>query len=83
MDRKAHINFWYFAVDIVEILLFQQVWLEDRQLETTTYSEFPHVLQTSKIDEIGIADTNIRSKLKEITADGHQYIYTVRALALG
>ncbi|SEA27058.1 membrane protease FtsH catalytic subunit [Desulfuromusa kysingii] len=78
MDRKAHINFWYFAVAIIGIMLFQQAWIEGRQLETIPYSEFQQLLQDEKIAEITIADTNIRGKLKEVTADGHQYIYTVR-----
>ena len=78
MDKKFHINIWYFIGAMLFILLLQEWWVTYSQVQTVPYSEFQTLLQEGKIAEIGIADTNIRAELKEPLPDGRKYIYTVR-----
>ncbi len=78
MDKKEHINFWYFVAAIFVIFSFQQ-WLSGtKQIETIPYSEFQSRLHDGKIDEISIAESYIRGTLKSPLTDGRPYIYTVR-----
>ena len=65
MDKNTHINFWYFVVAFLLVLFIQQWWGETNQVETISYSEFQSLLEAGKIDEIAIADNNIRGKLVE------------------
>lgn len=78
MDKNTHISFWYFAVAFLLVLFIQQWWGESRQVETIPYSEFQSLLEAGKIDEISIADNNIRGKLLEHLPEGPLYIYTLR-----
>ena len=78
MDKNTHISFWYFAVAFMLVLFIQQWWGESRQVETIPYSEFQSLLEAGKIDEISIADNNIRGKLLEHLPEGPLYIYTLR-----
>ncbi len=78
MDKKIHINIWYFIGAMLTILLLQEWWVTYSQVQTVPYSEFQTLLQDGKIAEIGIADTNIRAELKEPLPDGRRFIYTVR-----
>jgi len=78
MDRKVHINFWYVVIALTLIMIGQELWSGARQVETLPYSEFQALLDANEIEEIAISQSNIRGKLKRPTADGHEYIYTVR-----
>ena len=78
MDKNMHINFWYFVLAIVGVMIFQQWWLESRLVETIPYSDFQQFLRDGKIAEIRITDTNIRGTLREALPDGRKEIYTVR-----
>lgn len=77
MDKKTHINLWYFVSVFIGLMLIQQ-WFGVGQVETISYSEFQGLLQDNKIAEIRIADTHIRGKLREALPDGRRYINTVR-----
>ena len=78
MDKKTHINFRYFIVAFLLVLFIQQ-WLSERlQVETIPYNEFQHLLEAGKIDEISIADNNIRGKLAGQSPGRAPYIYTIR-----
>lgn len=78
MNKKTHINTWYFVAAAVLILLIQNQWTESRQVEKIAYSEFQSFLEQGRISEIAISDTTIRGTLKEPLPDGHRYIHTIR-----
>ncbi len=78
MDKKEHINFWYFMAAALIVVMIQQWLFGARQVETIPYSEFQSLLQDGQISEISIADTNIRGTLKSPMPDGRRHIYTVR-----
>lgn len=78
MDKKSHINFWYFIAACIVVLTFQQWLFEARQVETIPYSEFQTMLRDEQIAEITITENNIRGRLKSPLSDGRSFIHTVR-----
>ncbi|MCP5093468.1 MAG: ATP-dependent zinc metalloprotease FtsH, partial [Gammaproteobacteria bacterium] len=60
------------------VVFLQSWWAESRRVESIPYSEFQVMLEDGRLESIGISATSIRGKLKFPTADGHQYIETVR-----
>lgn len=78
MEKKQHFNFWYFVLAFLAIMLFQQWWLESRQVETLPYSEFQAMLREGKVAEVSVADDYVRGKLREPLPDGRTQIYAVR-----
>ena len=52
MDKKFHINIWYFIGAMLFILLLQEWWVTYSQVQTVPYSEFQTLLQDGKIAEI-------------------------------
>ncbi len=78
MDKKSHINFWYFVITVFIIIMIQQWLIGTRQIETIPYSDFQNFLRDGEIAEISITETNIRGKLTSPLPDGRIYIHTVR-----
>jgi cell division protease FtsH len=78
MDRQFQINFWYFMLAAMALLLFQQWWVEARRIETIPYSEFQQLLAAEQITEIQISESTIRGKLRDRRPDGAQFIDTIR-----
>jgi cell division protease FtsH len=60
------------------VVFLQSWWAESRRVENIPYSEFQAMLEEGRLESIGVSATNIRGKLKFPTADGHEYIETVR-----
>ena len=78
MEKSTHIHFWYIVLAMT-VVLGAQAWLEQRRVvETVPYSEFQALLESGRLEEIGIAENNIRGRLKETDDEGHEFIYTVR-----
>ncbi|MDH5622769.1 MAG: ATP-dependent metallopeptidase FtsH/Yme1/Tma family protein, partial [Gammaproteobacteria bacterium] len=78
MDRKTHINFWYVVFAMLFVLSLQSWWAESRRVESIPYSDFQDMLEEGRLESIGISATSIRGKLKFPTAEGRDYIETVR-----
>ncbi|MCG8548479.1 MAG: ATP-dependent zinc metalloprotease FtsH [Alphaproteobacteria bacterium] len=78
MDKKQHINFWYFVAAFAVLMLIQQWWVGSRQVETVPYSEFQNLLKDGQVSEITISDQTIRGELREPLPDGRRFIHTVR-----
>ncbi len=78
MDRKTHINFWYFVFALFFLMAIQSWWTELRSVESVPYSEFQAMLENGHLESISISDANIRGKLKSPTAHGHDFIETIR-----
>jgi cell division protease FtsH len=77
VDRSTHINFWYVVLALSFFLLARQAWEEAQHVETIPYSEFQELLEAGELEQVAIADSNIRGKLKQPRGE-HEYIYTVR-----
>jgi cell division protease FtsH len=79
MDKKWHINLWYFLAALLVLLFLQQIWVSEApQVETLPYSEFQALLEEGRISEIVISESTIRGELYEPLPDGRKHIYTVR-----
>ena len=78
MDRESKVNFWYFVIALIGLLLIQQWWAESRRVETIAYSEFEQLLESGAIAEIQIKESTIRGKLKQARPDGTAYVNAVR-----
>lgn len=77
MEKKTHINFWYFVLVFIGITLLQQ-WFGQGPVQTVPYSEFQQLLKEDRVAEIKIRESNIHAKLKDPLPDGRREIYTVR-----
>jgi len=78
MERKTHINFWYFVIALLAILYIQEWWAQGQQVQTIPYSEFQQLLETGQLEEISISQFKIRGKLATPDSSGHQFIETIR-----
>ncbi len=78
MDRKAHINLWYFVFAILALVTFQNWWATQKQVETIPYSEFETLLEEGQIEEIMVGPDKLKGKLKSPLAGGRQYFETTR-----
>jgi cell division protease FtsH len=78
VDKKAHINFWYYFLALLIVVLLQDWWAQSQQIESIAYSEFQTLLREGQLESISISETNIRGKLKSPGADGHEFIETIR-----
>jgi len=78
MDKKSQINFVYFLLAFLALMLVQVWWNGAKQVETIPYSEFQQHLEDGRIAEISVADTYIRGRLTTPLPDGRQFIHTVR-----
>ena len=77
MDKKAHINTWYFVAALLLMLLIQW-WATGNQVQTVPYSEFQTLLRDGKIEQVLVSEKNITAELKQPLPDGRKRIYTVR-----
>lgn len=56
-----------------------QTWYAElRRVENIPYSEFQVMLEEGRLESIGVPATSIRGKLKFPTAQGREYMETVR-----
>jgi cell division protease FtsH len=51
VDRKAHINTWYFVAALLLMMLIQW-WVSGSQVQTVPYSEFQTLLREGKIEQV-------------------------------
>jgi len=65
MDRGNHINFWYFVLALLGIVLLRDLWVEREYVDTIPYSQFKQYVADGMVDEVTISDTAIRGTLKE------------------
>jgi cell division protease FtsH len=77
-DRKTHVNFWYVVFALLLFSTLQSWWIQQNQIETVPYSKFQALLKDGNLESISITTTKIRGKLKDRTADGREFIETVR-----
>lgn len=78
MDRNIHINFWYIALAILAILMFQSYWSQLSVIETIPYSQFQTLLNDHAVDDISVGSSEITGTLKTATSDGKTHFATVR-----
>ena len=77
-ERKRHFTIWYVVAAVLGVLLFQYLWLSFKQVETVSYTEFQTLVDSGKLSEVDVGPDTIQGKLKEPTAQGQNFIATVR-----
>jgi cell division protease FtsH len=77
-ERKRHFTIWYVVAAVLGVLLFQYLWISFKQVETVSYSEFQTLVDSGKLSEVDVGPDTIQGKLKEPTAQGQNFIATVR-----
>jgi len=78
MNKKTQVNLWYVVVALFAIFAFQ-AWLgEQRAFAPLTYSEFQTHLKQGRVEEIFVAQNEIRGTLREPLPDGKTRFVTTR-----
>jgi len=77
MEKKNQFNFWYAAIAIALIFLFQSLWLNWRTVEQIPYSQFEKLLKEGQIEEVVVRETTLQGKLRT-PIDGRDYFITRR-----
>ncbi len=78
MDRKTSINFWYFVIAMMAILLVQSIWGPQSRIEYIPYSDFLAALEQGRIERIAISENTIQGEFREPDEDGVQGFRTTR-----
>jgi len=78
MDRQARINLAYFVLAVLAVLWLQSLWIESRQVERLSYSEFRHHLRTGQVSEIVVYENRIEGVFARPTPGGHTRFVTIR-----
>jgi cell division protease FtsH len=78
MDKKAQVNVWYVGLAVIGVLLFQNWWVSNRQIEVLPYSEFEALLEQGQIEQVFVRQDRMEGKLKTPMKDGRQFFVTTR-----
>ncbi|WP_353646510.1 ATP-dependent zinc metalloprotease FtsH [Mesorhizobium sp. WSM2239] len=78
MDKKHQINFWYLAIALSLLFLFQGWYASWKTVEPMPYSEFQQYLSDGKIADVEVSDQQLAGQLKQPLQDGRQYFTTNR-----
>lgn len=78
MGKNIHLNFWFFTVALLSLLLVQNLYKQYTQVEPIPYSRFQHFLEKGQVAEIAITENQIFGTLKEKHADGYKDFVTTR-----
>ncbi|MCA8926482.1 MAG: ATP-dependent metallopeptidase FtsH/Yme1/Tma family protein, partial [Alphaproteobacteria bacterium] len=65
MDRGTQINFWYFILALLGVVLLRDLWVENEYVDTVPYSVFEQYVADGIVKEVTISDTSVRGTLKE------------------
>jgi cell division protease FtsH len=77
MDRKAQIHFWYAALAMTAVLLFQY-WLAVGQVRTVPYSELVALARDQKLAAVTITETGVHGELRQPEPDGVRFVHARR-----
>jgi cell division protease FtsH len=78
MERQTQINLWYFVLAALAVFWLHNLWVEKRDVEPITYSEFQTYLKEGKIAEVAIRENTVEGKFKTPAADGRTRFVAVR-----
>ena len=78
MDKQTTINFLYFMLAVLAVLWLQSFWIESRQVERLSYSEFQEHLHAGQIKEITVYENRIEGIFNRPIPSGQTRFVTVR-----
>ncbi len=65
MERGTQINFWYFVLALLGIVLLRDLWVESQSVETIAYSEFERLLNDGQIEDGVVGSEMARDTFRE------------------
>ena len=65
MERGTQINFWYFILALLGIVLLRDLWVETQSVETIAYSEFEQLLDEGMIKDVVVGSETARGSFTE------------------
>jgi cell division protease FtsH len=77
-EKKVQFNSLYFIISLVIIMLFQDWWASDQQVEVIPYSQFERELSQGLVDSISIDDQRIYGAYKESNENSKSRFITTR-----
>lgn len=75
MKKEHQFHFWYFALALIGLLLFQNWWSAAQITERIPYSQFLSLLEQGKIAEVQVLPEQITGRYRD-AIDGHSYFVT-------
>jgi cell division protease FtsH len=78
MDKKHQINFWYLAIAVSLLIMFQGWYANWKTVEPIPYSEFQQYLNDGKIAAVEVSGQQVAGEFKQPLQDGRQYFTTNR-----
>ncbi len=78
MDRQTRINLVYAVLALFAIMWLQSLWVELRQVERISYSEFQEYLKTGRVSEITVYENRIEGALSRPAPGGQSRFVTIR-----
>ncbi len=65
MERGTQINFWYFVLALLGIVLLRDLWVETQSVETINYSKFEQLLDQGMIKDVVVGSETARGTFKQ------------------
>jgi cell division protease FtsH len=77
MDKRIQLHVWYVIAAIIGVLVLQQLWVLNHQVDVLPYSEYLDDLKGGKIAEVRVSGDYIEGDFKE-AQDGKKQFVTTR-----
>ena len=77
MDRKTHVNLWYFVLAFLGVLALQSLFVETRQVESLPYSEFRRAVAAGELKNLRVSADTIRGEFVTPRGEATEFV-TVR-----
>jgi cell division protease FtsH len=78
LKREHHVNFWYWVVALLGVMLIQDYLSGQVMTKTIPYSEFSQLAAQGKVSDLVIGDTQITGKLLDAGPKDPQFFLTNR-----
>jgi len=78
MDQRMRINLWYVILAVFGIILLQNLWAQEAQVEAIPYSEFEEYLRDGRISEVVVTTQHVKGALSGGDSTGPRYVIATR-----
>ena len=78
MDKKKQVSVWYFFLAVLAMFYLQTYVLGTARVQSVSYSEMMHLLETNQVASIEVDERYMRGRLKSARPDGSLYVRTAR-----
>jgi cell division protease FtsH len=78
MEKKHQWHAWYFVAALFGVIVIQQLWASNQQVDVIPYSQFVNDLKAGKIQEVRVSGDYIEGDWKAPEKDGKKTFVTTR-----